>query len=124
MLQQITIDGKQFPINFGIRTMAATADAMGITLDSLVKKSALQDVSAGSLFRVVIAVAAVALTEGARKSGQPHRYTEDDVADLLDKDMSAFPTLLGMFRSSVGDGSTVFQTATPAADEGGGAAGK
>ena len=124
MLQQITIDGKQLPINFGIRTMAATADAMGITLDSLVKKSAMQDVSAGSLFRVVMAVAAVALSEGARKSGQPHRYTEDDVADLLDKDMSAFPTLLGMFRSSVGDGSTVFQAATPAADEGGGAAGK
>lgn len=44
-------------------------------------------------------------------SGEPKRYTPDDVVDLIDGDPALLPALLALFRQSIGSGNPVFQTA-------------
>lgn len=123
MLQNLTTNGRSFPVNFGIRALAATADQLGLTLDGLTRETVVPDMSLGRLIEVVTVVSAEAMTDGARKSGEPKRYTPDDVVDLIDGDPDVLPALLGMFRESIGTGSAVFRTAArpdapgPAAEE-------
>lgn len=123
MLQNFTTNGRSFPVNFGIRALAATADQLGLTLDSLAREAIVPDMSLGRLIEVVTVVSAEAMTDGARKSGEPKHYTPDDVVDLIDGDPDVLPALLGMFRESIGTGSAVFRTAArpdapgPAAEE-------
>lgn len=123
MLQNLTTNGRSFPVNFGIRALAATADQLGLTLDSLAREAIVPDMSLGRLIELVTVVAAEALSDGARKSGEPKHYTPDDVVDLIDGDPDVLPDLLGMFRESIGTGSAVFRTAArpdapgPAAEE-------
>lgn len=123
MLQNLTTNGRSFPVNFGIRALAATADQLGLTLDSLAREAIVPDMSLGRLIELVTVVAAEALSDGARKSGEPKHYTPDDVVDLIDGDPDVLPVLLGMFRESIGTGSAVFRTAArpdapgPAAEE-------
>ncbi len=123
MLQNLTTNGRSFPVNFGIRALAATADQLGLTLDSLAREAIVPDMSLGRLIELVTVVAAEAMTDGARKSGEPKHYTPDDVVDLIDGDPDVLPALLGMFRESIGTGSAVFRTAArpdapgPAAEE-------
>ena len=123
MLQNFTTNGRTFPVNFGIRALAATADQLGLTLDSLAREAIVPDMSLGRLIEVVTVVSAEAMTDGARKSGEPKHYSPDDVVDLIDGDPDVLPALLGMFRESIGTGSTVFRTAArpdapgPAAEE-------
>lgn len=111
MLQNFTTNGRTFPVNFGIRALAATADQLGLTLDGLARETVVPDMSLGRLIEVVTVVSAEAMTDGARKSGEPKRYTPDDVVDLIDGDPDVLPVLLGMFRKSIGTGSAVFRTA-------------
>lgn len=111
MLQQITTNSKTFPLNFGIRAMATAADNLGLTLDKMVKTVQMPDLAYSKLIQLVVAVTAVALTEGARKSGLPNCYTDDDVVDLVDADGALLPKLIQMFQASFGAGSEVFQTA-------------
>lgn len=123
MLQNFTTNGRTFPVNFGIRALAATADQLGLTLDGLTRETVVPDMSLGRLIELVTVVAAEALSDGARKSGEPKHYTPDDVVDLIDGDPDVLPALLGMFRESIGTGSAVFRTAArpdapgPAAEE-------
>lgn len=123
MLQNFTTNGRSFPVNFGIRALAATADQLGLTLDSLAREAIVPDMSLGRLIELVAVVSAEAMTDGARKSGEPKHYTPDDVVDLIDGDPDVLPVLLGMFRESIGTGSAVFRTAArpdapgPAAEE-------
>lgn len=123
MLQNFTTNGRTFPVNFGIRALAATADQLGLTLDGLARETVVPDMSLGRLIEVVTVVSAEAMTDGARKSGEPKRYTPDDVVDLIDGDPDVLPVLLAMFRESIGTGSAVFRTADrpdapgPAAEE-------
>lgn len=123
MLQNFTTNGRTFPVNFGIRALAATADQLGLTLDGLARETVVPDMSLGRLIEVVTVVSAEAMTDGARKSGEPKHYTPDDVVDLIDGDPDVLPALLGMFRESIGTGSAVFRTAArpdapgPAAEE-------
>lgn len=111
MLQNFTTNGRTFPVNFGIRALAATADQLGLTLDGLTRETVVPDMSLGRLIEMVTVVSAEAMTDGARKSGEPKRYTPDDVVDLIDGDPDVLPVLLGMFRESIGTGSAVFRTA-------------
>lgn len=112
MLQHITTRGKTYPLNFGIRTIASVADNLGLTIDKLVKTFNMPDLAFGELIKMVLCVTSVAMTEGARKSGTPHRYTDDDVADLIDDDGALLPVLIQLFRSSMSGGDPVFPTAT------------
>ena len=107
MLQQFTTSGRSYPVNFGIRALAATADQLGLTLDTLARETVVPDMPFGRLIEIVTVVTAEAMTDGARKSGEPKRYTPDDVVDLIDGD----PALLALFRQSIGSGNPVFQTA-------------
>lgn len=111
MLQQFTTKGRTFPVNFGIRALAATADQLGLKLDNLARDAVVPDMPFGRLIEIVTVVAAQAMTDGARKSGEPKLYTPDDVVDLIDEDPALLPVLLTMFRESIGGGSPVFQTA-------------
>lgn len=111
MLQQFTTSGRSYPVNFGIRALAATADQLGLTLDNLVRETVVPDMPFGRLIETVTVVTAEAMTDGARKSGEPKRYTPDDVVDLIDGDPALLPELLTLFRQSIGSGNPVFQTA-------------
>lgn len=114
MLQQIITNDKTYPLNFGIRAMATAADNLGLTLDKMVRAVQVPDLAYSELIQLVVAVTAVALTEGARKSGEPHLYTDDNVVDLIDADAELLPKLIQMFQASMGSGSEVFRTATGA----------
>ena len=111
MLQQFTTSGRSYPVNFGIRALAATADQLGLTLDNLVRETVVPDMPFGRLIEIVTVVTAEAMTDGARKSGEPKHYTPDDVVDLIDGDPALLPALLALFRQSIGSGNPVFQTA-------------
>lgn len=111
MLQQFTTSGRSYPVNFGIRALAATADQLGLTLDNLARETVVPDMPFGRLIEIVTVVTAEAMTDGARKSGEPKRYTPDDVVDLIDGDPALLPALLALFRQSIGCGNPVFQTA-------------
>lgn len=111
MLQQFTTNGRSYPVNFGIRALAATADQLGLKLDSLARDAVVPDMPFGRLIEIVMVVTAEAMTDGARKSGEPKHYTTDEVVDLIDEDPELLPVLLTMFRQSIGGDSSVFQTA-------------
>lgn len=111
MLQQFTTNGRTFPVNFGIRALASTADQLGLKLDTLARDAVVPDMPFGRLIELVTVVTAEAMTDGARKSGTPKHYTSDDVVDLLDEDPALLSVLLTMFRQSLGNGSPVFPTA-------------
>lgn len=111
MLQQFTTKGRTFPVNFGIRALASTADQLGLKLDTLARDAVVPDMPFGRLIELVTVVTAEAMTDGARKSGEPKHYTPDDVVDLIDEDPALLPVLLTMFRQSLGNGSPVFPTA-------------
>lgn len=111
MLQQFTTKGRTFPVNFGIRALASTADQLGLKLDTLARDAVVPDMPFGRLIELVTVVTAEAMTDGARKSGEPKHYTPDDVVDLIDEDPTLLPVLLMMFRQSLGNGSPVFPTA-------------
>lgn len=116
MLQQFTTNGRTFPVNFGIRALASTADQLGLKLDTLAREAIVPDMPFGRLIEIVATVTAEAMTDGARKSGTPKHYTSDDVVDLLDEDPALLSVLLTMFRQSIGNGSPVFPTAARPAD--------
>lgn len=111
MLQQFTTNGRTFPVNFGIRALASTADQLGLKLDTLARDAVVPDMPFGRLIELVTVITAEAMTDGARKSGDPKHYTPDDVVDLIDEDPALLPVLLTMFRQSLGNGSPVFPTA-------------
>lgn len=111
MLQQFTTNGRTYPVNFGIRALASTADQLGLKLDTLARDAVVPDMPFGRLIELVTVVTAEAMTDGARKSGHPNHYTPDDVVDLIDEDPALLPVLLTMFRQSLGNGSPVFPTA-------------
>lgn len=111
MLQQFTTNGRTYPVNFGIRALASTADQLGLKLDTLARDAVVPDMPFGRLIELVTVVTAEAMTDGARKSGEPNHYTPDDVVDLIDEDPALLPVLLTMFRQSLGNGSPVFPTA-------------
>ena len=111
MLQQFTTNGRTYPVNFGIRALASTADQLGLKLDTLARDAVVPDMPFGRLIELVTVVTAEAMTDGARKSGDPKHYTPDDVVDLIDEDPALLPVLLTMFRQSLGNGSPVFPTA-------------
>lgn len=110
-------------MNFGIRTLATTADNLDMSLDKMVREFQTPDLSVGAMIGLILAVAAVAMTEGARKAGEPHFYSTDDVTDMVDEDEALLPQLIAMFRASIGTGQKVFPMAAPV-DPGGPAAGK
>ena len=111
MLQQFTTNGRTYPVNFGIRALASTADHLGLKLDTLAREAIVPDMPFGRLIEIVATVTAEAMTDGARKSGEPNHYTPDDVVDLIDEDPALLPVLLTMFRQSLGNGSPVFPMA-------------
>lgn len=111
MLQQFTTNGRTYPVNFGIRALASTADQLGLKLDTLARDAVVPDMPFGRLIELVTVVTAEAMTDGARKSGDPKHYTPDDVVDLIDGDPALLPVLLTMFRQSLGNGSPVFPMA-------------
>lgn len=111
MLQQFTTNGRTYPVNFGIRALASTADQLGLKLDTLTRDAVVPDMPFGRLIELVTVVTAEAMTDGARKSGEPKHYTPDNVVDLIDEDPALLPVLLTMFRQSLGNGSPVFPTA-------------
>ena len=111
MLQQFTTNGRTYPVNFGIRALASTADQLGLKLDTLARDAVVPDMPFGRLIELVTVITAEAMTDGARKSGEPKHYTPDDVVDLIDEDPALLPVLLTMFRQSIGNGSPVFPTA-------------
>ena len=111
MLQHFTTNGRTYPVNFGIRALASTADQLGLKLDTLARDAVVPDMPFGRLIELVTVITAEAMTDGARKSGEPKHYTPDDVVDLIDEDPALLPVLLTMFRQSLGNGSPVFPTA-------------
>lgn len=124
MLQQITSNDRTYPVNFGIRTIAATADAMGMSIDKLSRSFVMPDMDLGALVDMVTRVSAVALTDGARKAGVPRTFTQDDVVDMIDDDPGLLSRLIEMFRASLGDGTSVFTKAAPGSIAGKDAAAK
>jgi hypothetical protein len=84
-MTEIIIKGKPTPIHFGMKAVDEFTKRSGDDFEGNVTTTA-----AVSNIESIVALTAVALNEGARKSGSDRRYTEDDVWDIFDDD----PTLI------------------------------
>lgn len=111
MIQYITTKGKRLPINFGIRVMAATADAMGISFDGLCKKMDAENPPLADMLQLIIGGIVIALNEGARIDNTGERFTEDDVVDMIDGDPALLPELSRMMTEATHPINTGFTTA-------------
>lgn len=98
-MKELTICGKAYPAAFGIRTMREAAKAMNGEFGDIVGGEIQIEVG----LDMITAVARVALNEGARKSGIPDRYTEDQVVDFFDDE----PTLLKQVQELFSESTTV-----------------
>lgn len=80
-MKEITINGKATPIHFGMRAVAEFTKRQGSDFAENITTTA----AVGSIDSIV-ALTAVGLNEGARRSGSERRYTEDDVWDIFDEE--------------------------------------
>lgn len=98
-MKELTICGRHYPAVFGIRAMREAAKAINGEFDQVVGGQI--EIEAG--LDMLLSVARVALNEGARKSGLPERYSEDQVVDFFDDE----PTLLKQVQELFSESTTV-----------------
>lgn len=106
-MQEITAQGRQLPILFGIRTLELLAQARQSTLGDIIGKIQASPADVAVNFSLIIDASTVALNEGARRSGRDERYTSDDVVDMIDDAPELMPTLA----KYLGESAQVYKTA-------------
>lgn len=111
MIQHIETNGKRLPINFGIRVMATTADAMGMSFNGLCEKMDVENPPLADMLQLIISAAVIALNEGARIDNTGERFSEDDVVDLIDGDPKLLPEISRMMMQAMHPMETGFTTA-------------
>jgi|TARA_R110000782_G_scaffold255070_5_gene343714 hypothetical protein len=92
----VIINGKDYPVKYGMAALRAFSDATGITLGELG--------SIGENMTITQALALVwaGLKDGARVTKTDFNLSIDDIADLIDEDDTAMTKVLAVFEHSLG----------------------
>ena len=98
-MKEILIKGVATPINFSLRVINTFAREHGVEFQSSMDGGG--DGGGFAWLDHLASLTAEALNEGARRSGLPTRYTEDEVWDMLDDEPSLIPTLCDLFAESI-----------------------
>ncbi len=95
-MKEITIKGTPTPIHFGMRAVDEfTRRTGGDFADTVSTTEAVGNIES------IVALTAVALNEGARKSGSDKRYSEDDVWDIFDDEPKLILEVTQIFVESI-----------------------
>lgn len=95
-MKEITINGKATPIHFGMKAIAEFTKRQESDFAGNITTTA----AVGSIDSIV-ALTAVGLNEGARRSGSECRYTEDDVWDIFDNEPHLVLEITQLFVDSI-----------------------
>lgn len=95
-MKEIIVNGVALPIHFGMKAIDEFSKSQGIDFS----ETATSTTFAGNI-ETIVSLAVVGLNEGARRSGQEKRYTEDDVWDILDDDPSLLLQISEIFAESI-----------------------
>ena len=98
-MQTIEINGKSYPLNFGVAATAEIYDAVGLkfTADGFAQQLELT-------FKTMTKMAHIALKHGARVNGQQWPWTYEETCDnLFDHDMEAISKIVEMFNEAMVD---------------------
>lgn len=96
MTREIIINGKPHPIAFGMRAQKEAAKIIGADFQNTLSG----EIDPEKGFDLMLAVARVALNEGARKSGSTVRFSEDNIVDMMDDDPTFMEQIQEMFSES------------------------
>jgi hypothetical protein len=95
-MTEIIIKGTPTPIHFGMKAVDEFTKRSGSDFaDNVTTTAAIGNIES------IVALTAVALNEGARKSGDNKRYTEDDVWDIFDDDPAQILRVSEIFVESI-----------------------
>lgn len=95
-MKEIIIHGTPRPIHFGLRAINEFTRQRGVDFGETVSTS-----EALSTLDSIVALTVTGLNEGARRAGDDHRYTEDEVWDLFDEDPTLILTVSDLFVESI-----------------------
>ena len=93
MYEIVVINGKDYPVRFGMNSLRNFTKATGRSLQDLDKLG--DGMSLDDACQLVLA----GLKDGARVSGKECSLNVDDIADLLDDDFDALNRVLEVFAS-------------------------
>ena len=91
MYEIVIINGKDYPVRFGMNSLRNFTKATGRSLQDLDKLG--EGISLDDACQLILA----GLKDGARVSGNECSLSVDEVADLLDEDFSALNKVLEIF---------------------------
>ena len=95
-MAEITINGKAYPIHFGLKTLNHFAVMRGEEFsDILTAKNALAS------FDAIVELAVIGLNDGAVRAGSDHRFTENDVWDIFEEEPELILIVSEMFVESI-----------------------
>lgn len=95
-MKEITIKGTACPIHFGLRAINDFAKRTGANFSETVTTA-----DAIGTLESMAALTALGLNEGARQSGKPERYTEDEVWDIFDEEPLLVLDVADIFKESI-----------------------
>lgn len=94
-IRTVDINGKEYPISFGMAALAEFLDLAGLQLSELDRlQSALSLTNALQLVHT-------GLVHGGRKAGSPYSGAFIDTCDLLDADEEALAKVMDLFAESL-----------------------
>ena len=91
MFEVVLLNGKDYPVRFGMNSLRLFTKETGRTLQDL--QSLGGDLSLDDACCLIKA----GLTDGARKAGKEFNLTTEDIADMLDDDFDALQKVLDVF---------------------------
>ena len=92
----VFINGKDYPVKYGMAALRAFSDATGITLGEL------GSIGDNITITQALAIVCSGLKDGARVTQKDFKLSIDDVADMLDEDDEAMTKVLAVFEHSLG----------------------
>lgn len=97
-MTNITINGKDYPVDFGVAATAEVYTAIGLkfTADGFGQSIELN-------YETMLKMAHIGLKHGARKSRQAFDLDYYDVCDLLEEDPDKLASIVEMFNDSQSD---------------------
>ena len=95
-MAEITINGQNYPIHVGLKTLNHFAVMRGEEFsDILTAKNALTS------FDSIVDLALIGLNDGAERAGSDHRFTEADVWDAFENEPELILIVSEMFVESI-----------------------
>lgn len=113
MIETIVINKREYPANYGISTLVKLARKRGQQLNDIIDSLAAADQLTS--IELIVDVAQIALTEGARIRNTGETFSDDFVLDAINDDISLMSQVAEQLAASLRHASA-FPTGTPRAE--------